>query len=172
MRPLVLLLLTLCVLAATARAQDAIHHCVDAHGNPVFTDQPCASLQATPVQAPPSAASATAPGAPVPLQHCAATAAELRKRVIGAFAARDPNRLAGLMLWRGYGGSSTVGDLRALAQLVRQPLLEIHFDNAPDGAAATPSVPMETLQLRTDGGDQANFAVVQQAGCLWLHYAD
>jgi len=68
-----LLLLPLCVLALPARAQNPIHHCVDAHGNPLFTDQPCTSQQATPVQAPPpaSAASVATPGLPAPLQRCA-----------------------------------------------------------------------------------------------------
>jgi hypothetical protein len=182
-----LLLLPLCVLALPARAQDPIHYCVDAHGNPVFTDQPCASQQATPVQArPPAAAASVAPpGLPVPLQRCAATATELRQRVIDAFAARDPNRLAGLMLWHGYGHASAVDDMRALGRLVRQPLLEIHFgDDADDDSAsaggdgmapATSSAPppADELQLRTsaeDGERDMRFAITRQAGCLWLRY--
>ncbi|MBD8881493.1 DUF4124 domain-containing protein [Rhodanobacter sp. 7MK24] len=163
-----------CTLATAARAQDAIHRCVDAHGNPLFTDQPCPSQLASPAPAPTS--SLAPPGAPVPLQRCAATAAELRQRVIDAFAAHDPNRLAGLMLWGSYGNSSTTGDLRALAQLVRQPLLEIHFDNesaaglpAPASSAAPPA---KELQLRTDDGGNAGFAITHEAGCLWLRQMD
>lgn len=172
-----LLLLTLCTFALTARAQDAIHRCVDAHGNPVFTDQPCTSQQATPVQAPSSTPSTATPDAPVPLQRCASTATELRQRVIDAFAAHDPNQLAGLMLWHGYGSRSAVDDLRALAQLVRQPLLEIHFDNERDddpgdNPSPAPTPPASELQLRTDGGNRASFAITRQAGCLWLRYAD
>jgi len=180
MRPLaLLLLLMLCALATTARAQDAIHRCVDAHGNPVFTDQPCASQQATPVQTPSPAASAASPaspGAPVPLQGCATTTTELRQRVIDAFAARDPNQLAGLMLWPGHGGPSTVDELRALAQLVRQPLLEIHFDNEPDDdpdSGAPPAAsPANELLVRTGSGSSTSFAITRQAGCLWLRYTD
>lgn len=175
-----LLLLTLCAFATAAQAQDTIHRCVDAHGNPVFTDQSCASQQATPVQTPSSAALTPAPDAPVPLQRCAATTTELRQRVIDAFAARDPNQLAGLMLWHGYGSRSAVDDLRALARLVRQPLLEIHFDNErdndPDGDPGddTPPAPApaSALWLRTDGGNHASFAITRLAGCLWLRYAD
>jgi hypothetical protein len=172
-----LLLLTLCILATTARTQDAIHHCVDAHGNPVFTDQPCSSQQARPVQTPSAAASVASPDTPVPLQRCASTTAELRQRVIDAFAARDPNQLAGLMLWHGYGNRSAVDDLRALAQLVRQPLLEIHFDNEQDGdpgggsPPTPPPAPASELQLRTDDGNRASFAITHLAGCLWLRYA-
>src|SRR6185437_7523302 len=173
MRVLVLpLLLPLCTLALPARAQNAIHHCVDAHGNPLFTDQPCTSQQATPVQA------------PAPVQRCASTAAELRQRVIDAFAARDPNQLAGLMLWHGYGRVSAVGDLRALSQLVRQPWLEIHLGGAPDDdpasagsslppEASSAATPADELQLRTSGDDgerSARFVIARQAGCLWLRY--
>ena len=166
-----LLLLSLLACALPARAQDAIHHCVDAQGNPVFTDQPCASQHATPVQAPAAAASAAAPGLPIPLQRCASTAAGLRQRVIYAFAARDPNRLAGLMLWHGYGHVSAVDDIRALARLVRQPLLEIHFGDDPgDDPGSSADNGADALQLRTLGDDDARFAVVRQAGCLWLRY--
>ncbi|MEW9625701.1 DUF4124 domain-containing protein [Rhodanobacter geophilus] len=174
MRPsALLLLLPLCLLARPAHAQDPIHHCVDTHGNPLFTDQPCASQQASPVQAPAPVASVATPGLPTPLQRCASTAAELRQRVIDAFAARDPNELAGLMLWHGYGHVSAVDDIRALARLVRQPLLEIHFGGDPgddpasaDGGAAAVA---DELQLRT-GDDGARFAITRQAGCLWLRY--
>ncbi|OOG49381.1 hypothetical protein B0E52_01090 [Rhodanobacter sp. C06] len=187
MRVLVLLLLLpLCTLALPARAQNTIHHCVDAHGNPLFTDQPCTSQQATPVQAPapvPGGGVVTS-GLPVPLQRCASTAAELRQRVIDAFAARDPNQLAGLMLWHGYGRVSAVGDLRALSQLVRQPLLEIHLGGAPDDdpasagsslppEASSAATPADELQLRTSGDDgerSARFVIARQAGCLWLRY--
>ena len=181
-----LLLLPLLAAALPAQAQNPIHHCVDAHGNPLFTDQPCTSQQAAPVLAPPPAAAASIapPGVPVPLQHCATTAAELRRRVIDAFAARDPNRLAGLMLWHGYGHASAVDDVRALGRLVQQPLLEIHFgdeaagDPAMAGSAGLPMAasPAPTsadeLQLRTSGdsGRGARFAIARQAGCLWLRY--
>ncbi|HEX7731499.1 MAG TPA: DUF4124 domain-containing protein [Rhodanobacter sp.] len=175
-----LLLLPLCALVLPARAQNPIHRCMDAHGNPLFTDQPCTSQQATPVQAPSPApaASATTPGAPVPLQSCATTAAELRQRVIDAFAARDPNQLAGLMLWHGYGHLSAVDDIRALGRLVRQPLLEVHFGGEPgddpaaaDGTGApAAAAAADELQVRTGDDGGARFAIARQAGCLWLRY--
>ena len=175
MRAIALLLLPLlCAFAMSARAQDVIHHCVDAHGNPVFTDQPCASQHATPVRAPAPAAGIALPGAPVPLHRCAATTTALRRRVIDAFAAHDPNKLAGLMLWRGYGDRSAVGDLRALTQLVRQPLLSIHFDDEPANGTTIPAAPplASALRLRTESGDYASFDVAHRAGCLWLRYDD
>jgi len=90
--------------------------------------------------------------------------------VIDAFATRDPNRLAGLMLWHGYGHGAAVGDIRALAALVRQPLLQVQVsdgDAAPaDNAAA------DTLQVQTSDGGNASFAIAREAGCLWLRQAD
>jgi hypothetical protein len=169
-----LLLMMFCALAAAAQAQDAIHHCVDAHGNPLFTDQPCSSQQATAVQTPAPSAGAAAPGAVVPLHRCATTTTGLRQQVIDAFAAHDPNKLAGLMLWRGYGDRSAVGDLRALTQLVRQPLLSIHFDDEPAIGTTIPAAPplASALRLRTESGDDASFEVAHRAGCLWLRYED
>lgn len=182
-----LLLLSLSAHVLPAQAQDAIHRCVDAHGNPLFTDQPCTSQQATPVQTPAATGNANPamPDLPVPLQSCAGTAAELRQRVIDAFASRDPNQLAGLMLWHGYGHVSAIDDVRSLSRLVRQPLLEIHFGNetaddpataesAGQPAAAPPAAASaDELQLRTSGGDgerSTRFAITRQAGCLWLRY--
>ncbi|HTM29114.1 MAG TPA: DUF4124 domain-containing protein, partial [Rhodanobacter sp.] len=42
--------LILAVFSASTDAQTSIHRCVGADGNPVFTDQPCAALDATPVR--------------------------------------------------------------------------------------------------------------------------
>lgn len=167
-------------------AQGAIHRCVDANGNPVFTDRTCASQHATRVT--PSAAVPTSHNAPPmpPATLCAATLPALKKAVIDAFAGRDPNRLAGLMLWGGYGHHAVVADIRWLGQLMQQPLLGIHVvggdDDAGDAPASTtstagePSVVPSTapaLVLSTSdaaGGPppQSTFPVVARAGCLWL----
>lgn len=171
-----LLLLALLVCALPAHAQNTIYRCLDAHGAPVFSDQPCAALAATPVQSP----AAAAPSTPT-LEHCAASPAALRRRVIDAFAARDPNQLAGLMLWRGYGSHAAVGDIRTLATLVRAPLVGIHLGGAdatePAPAASTPAptkaADATSLHVRTGGADgrSASFEIARQAGCLWLRFA-
>lgn len=133
-------------LAMTARGQsDVIHHCVDARGQPVFTDRTCASMQATP--APELSRAAPAPGvsisgvivaeSPTPLRPlpvlCADSVDQLRQQLIDAFAARDPNRLAGLMLWNGYSERGVVQAIRSLGALMRQPLLGV---TAGDGSTA------------------------------------
>jgi hypothetical protein len=108
----------------------------------------------------------------------------LKQAVVDAFAAHDPNRLAGLMLWRGYGSHAVVADIRALARLMRQPLLGIHLagtgDADGDDAPATPAtapdaapVPIElVLSTAADDGSgaprQSRFEVRPRAGCLWL----
>lgn len=189
-----LLLLLLFCLSLGARAQDGIHRCVGPEGTPLFTDQPCAALQATPVAPPPhtetapmeAAAAATTP----PPVLCAGTVSELRQSVLDAFATRDPNRLAGLMLWGGYGREGVVADIRSLGGLMQRPLLSVgraQGDDAdseespagPDSAPPTPAAGDERqLVVRTvanDGSGQAHetrFDVVRRSGCLWLRGRD
>jgi hypothetical protein len=191
-----LTLLCLFALAAPAAAQTAIHRCVGANGNPVFTDQPCAALGATPVAPGTVHDDADATTEPPPIL-CAASRDELRQGVVEAFASRDANRMAGLMLWDGYGRAAVITDIRALAALMKQPLLDIDAGDdpargselplataasaagspVPDGSpAATPVEP--PLVLHTAGNDgsgsprELRFDVVRRAGCLWLRSAD
>ncbi|WP_329741374.1 DUF4124 domain-containing protein [Dyella sp. A6] len=184
MRPLILLLLLCC--AAAAHAQDAIHHCVDANGNPVFTDSTCAAMHAVRVIASPASNVAGTPLKPPPaLEHCAASIGTLKRRVVDAFADHDPNRMAGLMLWQGYAKPAAVADMLALGRLMQHPLLGVQVvgadattvaggDPAPAATVDMPDTLPQGLQLSTgsDNGlgepGQSYFAVVPQAGCLWL----
>ncbi len=176
--------------AAPALAQTTIHRCIGANGNAVFTDQPCAALQATPVSPSAPSAQATPLVSPPPIL-CATSPGELRRSVIDAFASRDANRLAGLMLWAGYGRGAAIADIRSLAELMKQPLLDADL---PDGTAPaqaedidaplikdTPAaVPPagDRLVLHTAGNDgsgsprELRFDIVRQAGCLWLRSAN
>lgn len=169
-----------------AWAQDGIHRCIGADGNPLFTDQPCAAFQATPVAKPADTAAPASPTVPSPSEPepvlCATSVAELRESVLGAFARRDPNRLAGLMLWSGYGRDSVVADIRSLGGLMQKPLLDVgpgEEDSAPgdDPADASPTTPASAarqLVVRTAADDgtgvprETRFDVVKRAGCLWL----
>lgn len=187
--PALLLLLT----TAPALAQSGgIHRCIAADGHPVFTDRVCADLQATP--APPQASPGEA--MPSPAAHapppilCAGSAAELKQAVIDAFAAHDANRLAGLILWNGYGEGAVVSDIRALASLMERPLLEVEEvaaetaedENAtpatgssidtvsPPPIAAPPSL-LVLHSASSDGSgmpQDSTFKVIHRAGCLWL----
>ena len=194
-RPIILLCLILSGLALLMRttpaaAQTEIHRCIGANGGAVFTDQPCAALQATPVR-PAAAATSPSPVTAPPPTLCAANVNELRQSVIGAFAARNANRLAGLILWDGYGRGAAIADIRALAALMRQPLLGVDTPHASSTssnsgsddpflpAAPTPAPPpADQLVLRTadndaDGNADAwRFDIVRDAGCLWLRNAN
>ncbi|MDQ2972316.1 MAG: DUF4124 domain-containing protein, partial [Pseudomonadota bacterium] len=108
-----MLCLALSASIAPVAAQTEIHRCVGVNGSAVFTDQPCAALQATPVQVAPVAVERIAASVPPPIL-CAANRAELRQSVIDAFANRDANRMAGLMLWSGYGRGAVIAQIRAL----------------------------------------------------------
>lgn len=204
MRRITLLLLVL--LAASIgrplHAQDAgIHRCVDRAGHPVFTDRTCADLDATPALS----TDDDTGRAPSPLdqdrsdQLCAATLDELRQQIVDAFAARDPNRLAGLMLWDGYSRRGVVEQIRALGALMQQPLLDVSDDGPartvqtsppagdlydasrpldPDADAAPADDVPDALILVTGPHDASGaststrLALVAQSGCLWLRPAD
>lgn len=181
-----------------ARSQTDIHRCIDANGHALFTDQTCASMQATAVHTAPRpveettqvATLAATPTEPPPIL-CAATFDELRQSVIDAFASHSANRLAGLMLWNGYGSASAVANIRALGVLMQQSLLDA---GPPDGtaASATPyanassdgeppaGAPGAGSQLvlhlaGTDSGGnprELRYDVVHRYGCLWLARGD
>jgi len=157
------LLLLLVLAALPARAQSPIYHCIAADGHPVFTDQPCANLQATP--APASSTRGETPPLRPPAVTCAADVEQLRGAVIDAFANADANRLAGLMLWAGYGEHAVVSDIRALAALMRRPLIGI--DLPSDGSGSELVVSTVPEDGSEDGG-QTRFAIEPRAGCLWL----
>ena len=186
-----LALLCLVVLnpATPALAQSDIHHCIGANGGAVFTDQPCAALHATPIS--PTAATASPPAAGIsPADLCATSVDELRQSVIDAFARRDSVRLAGLILWEGYGSGTAIADIRALTTLMKQPLLEVDMapspaaspapddDPFPASVAAPAPRPAAQLVLRTvrdgseDSAPQWRFDIVRRSGCLWLRNAN
>ena len=127
-------------------AQDAgIHRCVDHAGHPIFTDRVCADLDAPPAL-PGDTTGAATPLVDAPprnedrsAQLCATTLDELRQQIVDAFAARDPNRLAGLMLWDGYSRRGVVEQIRTLGALMRQPLLDVGDDSPVRVVQTAPS---------------------------------
>jgi len=187
------------VWAMPAVAQNPIHRCIGANGNPLFTDQPCAALQATPLNPVARPRDDSHSVEPPPIL-CAANLGELKQSVIEAFASHDANRMAGLMLWNGYGHAAAVADIRALHAQMRQPLLDLGPTDAPapassdlappaaadssaDPFAAVPTPPApppvsDQLVLHTAGNDgsgsphELRFNIVRHAGCLWLRNAD
>ncbi len=157
-RMLALLLFVLSLASAPAAAQTAIHRCIGADGNPVFTDQPCAALDATPLarSAQPTRESADTP---TPAVLCAATIDALKRGVIEAFASRDANRMAGLMLWGGYGHGAAVADIRALQRAMREPLLDFGPAQESADVSAAPSAAGAAESNPFDGADATALAV-------------
>ena len=184
--PKILWLLALLACAPLAHAQHTqpVYRCIGPHGEPVFSGQPCG----TPAPAP--GTSTPVPGAGFSAL-CAASPEALRQAIARAFAARDVNQLAGLILWRGMDQGSARTTLRALATWLKQPLTGIAFKhatgppfadaysgpppvNAGDGPASPSSVasPPTGMGISTGGvdGTTRDFGLVESGGCWWLTF--
>jgi hypothetical protein len=182
-----LCLLALLASASFAHAQHAqpIYRCIGPHGEPVFSGQPCG----TPAPVPGTNAPAQGTGSGA---VCAASPEALRQAIAGAFAARDVNQLAGLILWRGMDQGSARSTLRSLAAWLKQPLTGIapaqaagppfaDPDSGPPPAASTggpasaSSValsPPTGFDVSTGGVDgmTRDFGLVESGGCWWLTF--
>jgi hypothetical protein len=178
------------------RSQTDIHRCIDTSGRALFTDQTCASMQAKSVHPAPKPSDevthvttlAATPAEPPPIL-CAATFSELRQSVIDAFANRNANRIAGLMLWNGYDSATAVATIRALNALMQQPLLDAgppddtnaqpsdNGDSPTGDMPATDAAGSGQLVLHVASNDgsgnprELRYGVVRRYGCLWLRIA-
>jgi hypothetical protein len=181
-------------------AQSDIHRCVGPNGGVIFTDRACSDLNATPaVPAPtPSTSTGIAPigiAQPPPVL-CASDMSQLKQAVVDAFADRNPNRLAGLMLWEGADRDAVVSNIREFTRMMARPLIAVRASEdtstAPPSSASTsttaadpsvlsmaatpsPSPPRgESLSVETEADDgsgasqETHFGVVHHDGCLWL----
>lgn len=171
-----LCLLALVACAPLARAQ--VYHCIGAHGEPVFSGQPCGT------PAPPPGQSAVAPEKNFVV--CAASPRELKQSVAKSFATQDVNRLAGLILWRDMDQVSAQAALRSLAAWLKQPLVGIaiayatgppYADTGPApvvGSSVAGLVPQRPtgFEVSTGGADGGtrDFGVIEFGGCWWLTF--
>lgn len=174
-----LLMATLLAPAAPASAQ-AVHRCVDAQGRSVFSDQPCASQQARPREAPkPPAAAAQgfASGTGTTAPGCARTPEVLLDGVRGALEARDVNRLATYYHWAGTGARAGRYLMDELEGIAARPLAsaELVWDSPPAAATpGTPAAPPSRLRIEQSGagGDagavRTEFLLRRNAGCWWI----
>jgi len=191
MRATILLLLMLLMVPVCAKAQGDIHRCIGADGIPVFTDRVCADVNAAPALSAPAPASSThapAPSSQPAAVTCAADLKQLKQAVIDAFAARNPNRLAGLTLWNGDGKEEVVADIRYFTRLMARPLIEVKSTSDATSGEDNPSASQlslsaapspapvhgEALLVRTESDDgsgataETRFDVVHRSGCVWL----
>ena len=168
---------TLCLLALLACAPLAhgqIYRCIGAHGEPVFSGQPCGNPA-------PASSSAAAPGNSFG-DVCAASPQALRQAIGEAFTTRDVNRLAGLILWRGMDQASARSTLRSLAEWLKQPLIGVAiartagppFDGLSPatsaGAANAAMQPPTGFEISTADGATRDFGVTEFGGCWWLTF--
>ena len=167
----------LLVLAACAPfAQAQIYHCIGAHGEPVFSGQPCGN---------PAPASSNVGAAGNAFGHvCAASPQRLRQAITDAFATHDVNRLAGLILWRGMDQTSARNALRSFAEWLKQPLTGIAIASAtgppfepspPSPAASGGNVnaeppPPTGFKISTADGGMRDFGVTKFGDCWWLTF--
>lgn len=180
-----LLALLACTPLAHAQTAQPVYHCIGVHGEPVFSGQPCG----TTAPAPDAVASLPSDGFSV---ICAASPEALRQAVAGAFATRDVNRFAGLVLWRGMDQGSARATLRSLAEWLKEPLTGIAIARAagpplanaaigpppvagtgqPASASSVAESPPTGIDISTGGVDGATraFGLVESGGCWWLTF--
>lgn len=182
---LCLLALLACAPLAYAQHAQPVYRCIGAHGEPVFSGQPCG----TPAPAPGSSMSAQGTDFSA---VCAASPEALRQSIARAFAARDVNQLAGLILWRGMDQGSARSALRSLATWLKQPLTGIALTRAagspfadtdswpppvastgePASASSVAALPPTGIDVSTGGvdGTTRDFGLVESGGCWWLTF--
>ena len=170
--PKILCLLAFAACAPLAHAQ--IYRCIGAHGEPVFSGQPCGN------PAPASSNAAATGNAYVDV--CAASPQALRQAIGEAFTTHDVNRLAGLILWHGMDQASARSTLRSLAEWLKQPLTGVAIAPAagpPFGGlspAASASAndaamrPPTGFEISTADGATRGFGVTEFGGCWWLTF--
>ncbi len=169
----ILILLALAAFAPLAHAQ--VYRCIGAHGEPVFSGEPCGT---------PAPTAGESAGSGTLAATCADSPQALRRAIAGAFAARDVNRLAGLILWQGFSQSSARAVLRSLVAWLHEPLLGITIvyptgpplrspntvtahGPAPAAAATGGNAPAPIGYEVSTTGDTRDFGVTEFGGC-WL----
>ncbi|MDE2054871.1 MAG: DUF4124 domain-containing protein [Xanthomonadaceae bacterium] len=183
-KPLCLLALLACAPLAHAQHTQPVYRCIGAQGEPVFSGQPCG----TPAPAPGTSTSVQGTGSSV---GCAPSPEALRQAIAAAFATRDVNQLAGLILWQGMDQASARDTLRSLAAWLKQPLTGAVFTRAADppltnagngpapvisngepASASSVAAPPTGFGVSTGGVDGAtrDFGLVESGGCWWLTF--
>ncbi len=141
MRILVLIVFTLFALACMPRATHAqVNACLGAHGERVYTDQPCIGA------AVPSAVSRdtdSSGGSDYLNATCSASPEELRNRIAGAFGSDDPNILSGLLLWSGVDHQTASARMRDFKRWLQRPLVGVNFSGASAPPTTAPDNPFD-----------------------------
>lgn len=159
---------TVVALNLALASNSAVYRCIGAHGETVFSGQPCTSADN---QALGAVAPAPAAGATTYHFTCPADAQALRDRVAAAFNSGDTNAFGALFLWNGFGTRAAYARLRELGRILRTPMVDLHVADDASGPTAGAAL------VVTVGGDDAGanttwqFPLVRQDGCTWLDFA-
>ncbi|MFI8717185.1 hypothetical protein ACIGHF_04765 [Stenotrophomonas sp. NPDC077464] len=194
MRPVVLLLLSLCTLCwapwAQAQAQ-RVNRCTTAQGETVFTDRSCDALGAT-ARMPARAASVGNTG--IYRAGCARRLSELTGQIRDAVSLQDVNRLSSIYLWGNVSDATANHIIGRLESVVQRPLVDIApvYPEVPVAPAPLPVDPNATLveaveatvppagrprpiglRLEQTLGSTATpartvFGLRRQYGCFWI----
>lgn len=178
---LCLLVLVAYVPFARAQAAQPVYRCIGAHGEPVFSGQPCG----TPAPVP---ATSTLVQGSASRAVCAGSPQALRQAIADAFARHDVNRLSGLILWNGMDQNAARTTLHELSIWLQQPLTGIAVATAtgPPGADTAPLTPSTDESADASGGaalppgfdvstggidgTTRDFGLVESGGCWWLTF--
>ncbi len=193
MRPVVTLLLSLCMLClapwAQAQAQ-RVNRCTTAQGETVFTDRSCDALGAT-ARMPPRGDPVGNTG--IYRAGCARRLSELTGQIRDAVSLQDVNRLSSIYLWGNVSDAAANQIIGRLESVVQRPLLDIapvypevaaptplpvdpnaSLVEAVEGAAPQASRPRPIgLRLEQTLGTTATpartvFGLRRQYGCFWI----
>lgn len=132
MRTLFFLLFMLALLIGVPHIAHAqINACIGAHGERVYTDQPCggSSVPASGVNA--NAVDESGSVTDYLNASCPGSPQALRERVISAFDRDDPNVLAGVLLWGGVDHDTASSRMRSFKHWLSQPLVGVNFSGGP-----------------------------------------
>lgn len=190
--PALLVLLPLSLLAPAADgAANGIHRCEGADGVSIYTDQPCATMDAVERNlAPPSSPArdgvrlGAAPGDGGLLRtDCARRTDTLLFDLRRAIESRDVNRVAGLYHWPG--ARSARGVMDRLQRLADLPLAAVDLE-FPESApvrdtpeAFPPGTPVEDpigvrvqswLPGQVTPGPAQSLRLVRHSGCWWVSF--
>ena len=176
----------LCCLPLLAHAQSGVRRCTGTHGETIFTDKPCAAVDAVdrvPAMARPSGGTSTL------RTGCAHTLGDLIYTVTAAIDGRDVNQLATVYHWTGVSTAAAYSVMRRLDGVLQRPLLDIEPTGGSSGepvwqddgtglvvpAPSRPRAPTRLKLVQAMGKDGASttstsFALRRYYGCWWISY--
>ena len=174
------LLILWCVVAhPLASAQ--IRRCVTADGARIFTDRPCADVDAQEVIAPPASSTNEPDRRP---SLCPRNLQALTVALSSAIQSGDANRVSSLYDWSGTSTASASRLMDRLQTIADRPLVDIRpiyrqsttsadrFSTEPQQRtrAAPVGLRVEQVLRNQSTPSQSEFFIRKRMGCWWIHF--